>query len=446
MAIYIQRILCPQCGASRCRKVADSPNLYACSSCGAEFVLSDSNAPKELRVVHSLEPGQFAKLGQLKWALAVGAGLLMLLVLLPFVRELLREHAPAAPNPGRLQASTLYHSGGGKIEVLQVLEAGDARSDVYQIVASDLDTGKPLAEPQQIGFQRNTQSRSPKLRHFPDGGIYLILNGQKLLRFDPASHRFASLDEELVNRHPGQLGVGVAQIEFPPRDRPGMFIVTSNSGERYHVHWPTREILLQSEAYQRFHGRPWASYTETRPRVGFAELHADKHRGTYPWLLVRYEQKVRPGEFEYLPPLNLYSTEDSAVRSAPQRYELLTPEWAYRRDSLQEAGVTGLAAVPPVQKRFRADVLAANAQRVLIAYNPTPVTDQGRVLQLLDAQTLQPVWSRPVEELPQITRNGTYVAADALPMGFYITSDDATPSLLLSNGGTVLHDFRPPQR
>ena len=53
------------------------------------------------------------------------------------------------------------------------------------------------------------------------------------------------------------------------------------------------------------------------------------------------------------------------------------------------------------------------------------------------------VWSRPIDQIPQITRNGTYVQADPIPSGFYIKSDQSTPSLLIDNNGNTAHDFRP---
>ena len=83
---------------------------------------------------------------------------------------------------------------------------------------------------------------------------------------------------------------------------------------------------------------------------------------------------------------------------------------------------------------------------MLLAYNATPVTEQGRILQLIDKETHAVVWSRTVEQLPQITRNGTYLNADPLPSGFYVTSDSSTPSLLIDNNGNIVHDFRPSKR
>lgn len=444
MSIQIKSLVCPQCGSSGSSKLTGTPNLYACKNCKAEFVLSDSNAPKEVRVVHSMEPGQFAKLRNFKLALAVGAGLFMLVLLLPLVLNLWKKAAPPALDIGRLEESTVYAAEGGKLGFVRVLETGNQQKDLYRIFVTDLSSGKKLAETQDIEFQRNTRSRHPRIEHFSDGNVYLILNGRQLLRLDPAGARFVSLDNELVNRFPQQLSAGVAKIEFTPRNRPDSFEVTSNTGEEYNVYWLTGEILPARGAYQHFIDRPFASYAATQKRVDFATLRSDKDNSSSdPGMLVAYEQKVRPGEYLNLPDLNLYNTANSGILSMPERYTLLTPEWAFDARSVKEKGLVSLKIVPPGQKRFRGEILAENATRILLAYNATPVTEQGRVLQLLDATSYEVVWSRPMDQVPQITRNGTYVRADPIPSGFYIKSDQSTPSLLIDNNGNTAHDFRP---
>lgn len=83
---------------------------------------------------------------------------------------------------------------------------------------------------------------------------------------------------------------------------------------------------------------------------------------------------------------------------------------------------------------------------MLIVSNTIPVTDQGRVLELLDAASGKTVWSRTLEQLPQITGSGAQLSADALPAAFYLRSTPAAPALLIDNNGDILHDFNPPGR
>ncbi|AMM23718.1 hypothetical protein AX767_04695 [Variovorax sp. PAMC 28711] len=448
MSIQIKGLVCPQCGATGSSKVTGTPNLYACKNCQAEFVLSDSNAPKSVHVVHSMAHDQFEKLRKFKLGLAVGAGVFMVLLLTPFLLDRFKKAGPPPEQPGRLEASTVYVPEGGKTGFVRVLETGDDRSDRYRIVITDLASGKSLAEPQTIDFQRNTGSRRPAIKHFSDGSIYLVLNAQRLMRLEPAGPRFVDMNEALINRYPQQLGVGVAKLELAISAYPDLLKVTTNSGENYNVYWLTGEILREGESYDDLRKRPYASYTDTVKRIAVASASSDRDRGSSndPGLLVSYEQKVRPGEYTNRPYLELLDAENSGLRSMPERYAAVTPEWMVNALRLKELGIVNLTLLPPGQKRFRANVLAENATRVLVAYAPTPVTEQGRILQLIDKLTHAVVWSRTVDQLPQITRNGTYLSADPLPSGFYVTSDSSTPSVLLDNNGNIAHDFRPSKR
>ena len=446
MSVQIKTLVCPQCGSGRCSKVAGTPNLFACSSCGAEFVLSDSNAPKEMRVIHSMDEGQFEKLKNVKY-LALGiATAVVLAVAAPLIWSLLRTTVPALPDHGQLQASTVYETGSGQFNVVRVMEKADGRNDLYQILNNNLESGKRLAEPQSLSYLRTTLSQNPQLAHFSDGSVMLIMNAQKLLRLDTSTSQFISLDDELVNRHAKQLGTGVSRIELASSDKPDALIVTSNTGERYYVYWLTRQILPLAQFYDDVRQRPFASYEQTRQGYAFAELDGIgdlSSAASSPSLLVRYTQKVRAGEYLKLPEPSMQSSKEELVKLIPADYQSITPDWVATLRPLQESGVTQLSLVEPVQKRFRGVVLAHNAQRVLIVFNTTPVTDQGRVLQLLDAANGKVVWSRTLDQLPQITGSGSNLSADGLPSGFYLRSDSKTPALLIGNEGQLLHDFSP---
>ena len=447
MAVQIKTLVCPQCGSGRCRKVEGTPNLYACSACGTEFVLSDSNAPKEMRVIHSLDEAQFGSLQKLKYLWPGLIAVLALIMLAPMIWNLIDNWIPKPVAPGLLKASTVYETTSGQFNVVRVLEKNADRIDHYQLLINSLDSGKPLAEPQAFSFQRTTLSQSPQFAHFSDGSVFLIMNGQKLMRLDPGSSQFVSLDNELVNRYAAQLGVGVSKLEWANSDKPDGLLVTSNAGERYYVFWLTGEILPQGLQNQDFAQRPFNSYTDARQHYAFDELDGLNeivNAASAPGLLIRYSQKIKPGQYQSLPSLRLQSDQEELVKIAEAAtYVPVAGGWVTESAPLQKAGISQLELVPPVQKRFRGNVLAHNAQRVLIVFNTTPVTDQGRVLQLLDQASGQPVWSRTLEQLPQITRSGSYLSADALPSGFYLRSDDMTPSLLISNDGQLLHDFSP---
>lgn len=443
MSIQIKTLVCPQCGSGKCSKLPGSSNLYACQNCGAEFVLSDSNAPKEMRVVHSMDAGQFESLKRFKFIALAIAGVLMLALFLPQLLRLLETAKPAAPGYGRLVDMTLYQSQGKQYNVVRVMQSGDENKDVFQILVNHLESGKKLAEPQRLEFQRTTMSRNPQLAHFSDGNVYLVMNNQRFMQLDQGSAQFVDLNDQLVNRYPRQLSVGIAAIEKAGDEYRDALVVTSNSGERFYVYWPTGEINVYGDNYSHFRARDFASYSQTLKRYDFASAPLPVADTSFPSLLVSYQQRIKSGEYQNVPGITLHSSDGPPGRMRTEELQELTPQWRVKVSDLKRIGVEQLQLVPPVERRFRGRVLAQNASRVLIVFNTTPVTDQGRVLQLLNVADGQVVWSRTVEQLPKITRKGTYLSADALAGGFFIRSDNSTPSLLIDNEGTVLHDFSP---
>lgn len=185
MSIQIKSLACPQCGAGQCAKVDGTPNLYACKNCGAEFVLSDNNAPKEMRVIHSMDAGQFDSLKNLKYIALAIVGAAFLVLVLPMIWSAIARFKPTQPDLGRLQASTVYEAPAGQFNVVRVMEKDDGRNDLFQILVNSLDSGKKQGEPQQLSYLRTTLSQDPQLAHFSDGRVYLIMNAQKTAATGP---------------------------------------------------------------------------------------------------------------------------------------------------------------------------------------------------------------------------------------------------------------------
>ena len=152
MSIQIKSLACPQCGAGQCAKVDGTPNLYACKNCGAEFVLSDNNAPKEMRVIHSMDAGQFDSLKNLKYIALAIAGAALLVLVLPMIWSAIARFKPAQPDLGRLQASTVYEAPAGQFNVVRVMEKDDGRNQyaegAWRRAATQRRTrNRPAAQP-----------------------------------------------------------------------------------------------------------------------------------------------------------------------------------------------------------------------------------------------------------------------------------------------------------
>ena len=131
------------------------------------------------------------------------------------------------------------------------------------------------------------------------------------------------------------------------------------------------------------------------------------------------------------------------MRESPNSYVAVGSGYAVRPHVVKDRGLVKIQAVAPATPRFHAQVLAHNASRVLLAYNPTPLREEGRVFQLLDTSNQQIVWSRTAEQLPQLSARdgGAWATGRAVYGGFLLQMDSASPALLIDNQGVVLHDF-----
>ena len=447
MSVQIKPLMCPRCGSGSSTPVASTPNLRRCSACGSEFVLSDSNAPKQVHVTHRLEPGLSSSPVPVRpVGLALGV-VLLLAIGLPLLWPLLRDALPGPPDYGTLQASTVYEKKAGAYAQVQVLEKTEGRNDHYRVSISELGSGRALAEPLQLSYPRTTLSQPPRFAHFSDGSILLIMNGQKLLALQRKNAGFTAVDDALVNRHPAQLGAGVSRIAPGDPQQPDSLAVTSNAGERFVVFWLSGQIVPLAQLQADFQQRSAQLPVQARQQIAFARVEGGgdgQQAASSPGLLLRYTQRVAKGSYQLLPSLAVRQHSDPAVQASVDDFVPLAGGWVTERGRLQQAGLEQVQLIEPVQLRYRGAVLAANAQRVLIVSNTTPVTDQGRVLELLDAATGKSVWHRTLEQLPQITGSGAQLSADALPAAFYLRSTPAAPALLIDNNGEILHDFNPP--
>jgi len=447
MSVQIKHLVCPRCGSGSSQPVPGTPNLRLCSACGSEFVLSDSNAPRQVNVTHRIDEEQFNRLKHLRKVGLAMVVAVLLAVALPLLWPLLRDALPTPPDHGQLQASTVYAADNGATAQVLVQQKAQDRTDHYRISIRQLGNDRALAEPLLLSYPRTTLSQPPRFAHFSDGSIVLVMNGTQLFGLQQDSGRFTRLDDTLVNRHPAQLGAGVSRIEPGTAQQPDSLAVTSNAGERFVVFWLSGQIVPLAQLQADFQQHTTQLPAVARPQFAFARVEGggdSLQAASSPGLLLRYTQRVGKGSYHLLPSLAVRRHDDPTVMAAAQDFVALAGGWVSGRERIQQAGLEGLQLIAPVQLRYRGAVLAANAQRVLIVFNTTPVTDQGRVLELLDATSGKAVWSRTLEQLPQITGSGAQLSADALPAAFYLRSTPAAPALLIDNNGEILHDFNPP--
>ena len=384
-----------------------------------------------------------------RFYLPLGLGFLFFFVLpllVPATVKLLQSGADKAEELGDVAASAVYQGEDGSLRMLRVMKHSTAQDDVFVLLNNDLQVKQLLGEPQRIVLPREQVRRPARLRSEADGQLSLLLNDRHWWQRLPTQTAFEPMDAALRQRFAAELGTGVSKYDFGELREPGLLDVTSNTGDRYALYWASGELYPWAERLQRWQQRPWAQYPQTASRIDYADFDTDVAQYGMPMILLQFAQKVRPGEFERWPRLSVHSSADKQVRAAPKLYQPVSDGFVVSRQALREAGITQIAAVASVPVQFSGEVLARNADRVLMRYDETPTTAAEVVLQIVDAHSLQVVWRKSTREMPQLLFDGEHLAAQAWPGGFYLSTGLNLPALVIDNQGQTLVDFQPQKR
>ena len=411
----------------------------ACAGCGRVFSIKTVAG---LTGQTAVELGTAYRHGRRWLVAAIALAVLLAGLVLAGVSGLFdrgEQNTPLEPPRGRAEASALYEAAGKFSRVDVYSQRDEAQQDVFLVAVTDMHSGALLAEPQSWRIDR--QHNRAYLRNFSDGQLYLQLEKQRVLRFDPGANGFVDLTPELIARHPDQLGGGIAEIEFSHRDRPDSFKITTADGTVYYAYWLAGQLLPDATISASDRQRA-AQASGVSEHWGYAELSgssSDNRR----YLLLRYWQRADPGQPQYLGYFSLYRQDSTDIQRFPRHYLQMTEDlWVagYARDR----GLERLQVIAPATPRFHAQVLAQNPSHLLLVYSPTPASGTGRVVQLLDKHSQQVVWSREVAQVPLMAsdRGGTYLTAQGLPSGFFVQSSSLEPGFLMDNQGNVLHAFQ----
>ena len=439
---------CPRCGAARCEP-AGLPQTWVCAQCGTHFVLQQGTGLMRVQVESTRAGTVWQR--HLRWAVPAA----LLLLALPWVLPpLLRAVQPPAPAQraadeertlGRVEASSVVLRGDQRL-LLRVYESREDGQSVYQTVLTDAGSGKRIAEPQRFAMPWAGSSAQPQLQYFADGQLYLALKERQFWRLDPASLRFVDLLPELTQRHADQLGEGLVKLELQRADRPDSLLVTTRSGAQYYVYWLAGQIVPYGAASKAY-ATAVQSYSQQRAQYRFIETPREAGQETASYL-VQFWSRYEPGQPYYNAHFSLYPADSKEVREAQRgTYIDVGSGLVAKHWYVNEQGLVKVQVVQPQNLRFHAEVMGESPTRVLLAYNPTPLRTEGRVVQLLDKSNNQIAWSRTVDQLPQLGQRdgGIYVTGQVVPGGFLLMNDRREPALLLGDDGQILQDFIGPR-
>lgn len=349
-----------------------------------------------------------------------------------------------------IAGTTLYDSG-EQLSFIRVFEREESRSAggggerVLQTVINDLNSGQRLGAPQEFRFPLSSHSDWAQFRRYANGDLLLLLQKSRLLQFNPQVQQFVDLTPHLSALIPS----GIESMEHQGPEWPDALQVRAQNGQTYYVNWPARQILEQSKAVQTY-AQAAASYTQNSQGYGFAPMAKEHANGSsespQAAYLVRYLNQGVSGQMVYRPEPLLYRWSRASQVAKTDALQPIADGLAWRAQDEKTPGLLAIDAVTPVQPRTHGEVLATNPSRVLVAFDSQDSQNQGgdaQVLQLIDRETLQVVWTQALARISQLAARigGVQLQADGVRGGFYLRNGYVAPVLYIDNAGQTLYDF-----
>ena len=444
---------CPDCGATRRRRVQGGPGgfwRYECLHCGREY--SDGVNPlgpeEKVQALRLSLNGENVNLPQLdvnKWlrrlTLFTAAGAVALGLGMWASQYFKLGAAPVAQKSIPMLGSTMYE-GAGKQHFIRVFLQQESGPLVLQSVVDDFESGRRLAAPQQFSFDTRDKvgdklGAKPdwaQFRQHSDGNLYMVLQNRQFLVFNPQVHQFSDMSEGLKQLFPKELGAGIDYLEFQSDEWPDALRVQSG-GQFFYVNWLARVIAPQERVAEVF-AKAARSYHQVWQGYAFRPNGEGEPGSTY---LLSFLGKTGDGQMRHLPPVVVYSLE-TAMESGISAYQPIGNGLALKTADAQSPGLIAVQPLPPMKALQGGRVLAANDSRVLVTFDSREAGGRGAVLQMLGS-TGQLVWSEKLSAMPLI-KGDMQLQASATRNGFYLRNGYAEPALMMDNEGKVVYEFK----
>lgn len=380
----VRPMICPQCGGREFLSL-EQGTRYRCLSCNSEFLVESVGA-----AVSVPPPPGGKKTSPFRW-LFVSLLLLLVAAALVWLNPSHRRQAPVsvpaasvrsaatAPTPRYdLQRLMLVAdpAAEGSPLLLRVRGSFGRRGPAgYVADVYDLRAKTWLHEPQRLQEGVGEAVRDARFQRMSDGRLFLVLDKNRLFSFDFASKVWVDA-RPLLEQQP-ELAGSVVQIETGyPAEGDALRVMTADGVRRYFypgVHLaPTYDELTRLVADYR--------HPEAEQTYGFT-FAVKAHGGVGPQLLVRYSRldnkngpRVFSGHLEW-------SGEGYGRHIVVHKY-------IFRQAHLGKVGF-----FTPERRYYRASVLHADKEEVIIFFCPDPNPNTPFLLQSLDPETAAVRWT-----------------------------------------------------
>lgn len=380
----VRPMICPQCGGREFLSL-EKGTRYRCLSCNSEFLVEGTDA-----AVSVPPPSGEKKASPFRW-LIVSLLLLIVAVILVWQSPSQRRQAPApAPAASGRPAAAIPKphydlqrlilvadpAAGGAPLLLRVRGSFGRRGPAgYVADVYDLRAKTWLHEPQRLQDGVGEAVRDARFQLMSDGRLFLVLDKTRLFSFDFASKVWVDA-RPLLEQQP-ELAGSVVQIETGyPAEGDALRVMTADGVRRYF--YPGVQLAPTYDELTRLvvgYRHPDAEQT-----YGFA-FAVRAHGGVGPQQLVRYSRldnkngpRVFSGHLEW-------TGEGDGRRIVVHNY------------IFRQAHLGKVEFFTPERRYYRASVLHADKEEVIIFFCPDPNPNTPFLLQSLDPETAAVRWT-----------------------------------------------------
>ena len=381
MAKKIKAVKCPQCGSSKAKELRT--DYYRCISCHTEYFLDSDDI--NINHYHHNAPTATTE-NHLYRKIAVIAMLTISTVFFIFFITNLGSNKSAIDDIIKSESwsnSKVYglETPGGQSVYVKVgtIRNSDYTNESHRIMAAFYDA-KALKEIKRIQLPLNVKRLEANFKYFTDGTLYMIVNEKRLFTIDKQQLLVEEVLPESLKDIPG-MESGFANIKFGIGDDVKMdfFEILNNQGQSVYYYPIIKKSFIGREEFNRARDSDelMPANSPIVTRFAFSSVKSFEEEIVQ---LIKYQSKITEG----YPVLNPYFSWGETYYGEKK---LLSD--SYKKYSK----IVNYEDFTPKRLYFRPSVLGYNNQYVVITYKPTPAAEETFVLQVLDANTANVLWT-----------------------------------------------------
>lgn len=421
MAKRIKAIQCPQCGSADQKQLKD--DYYECKNCGANYYLDNDDV--NINVTHRVETPVNPQVNQKKLVAGIICGsIIALLIFLPALLSDSKSPVSKSRFKGRAEINTTV-SINGKLYILVLTQSGtgyESRDVYFEFLDPETEE---VVKTEQLHSLNKLNVSSIDVKRFSDGKTYIVANEQRVLVVDDKELQVTDVTNTMFQGD-SLYTSGIVSADVYGSYGDAIKVMTS-MGREYFYYPITKQSFSADKIYQ------YTSDDNTltpNARESIIYLFSEKGSSTI--------QMDASEEFKLLKVLykdNAGSVQDKGYRARWEK-DFRTGELELK---VSVKRMISYSDFTPERVYFNPEVLYFNDDYIFICVTTNASKESGLVLQCLDANNGDLLWSKPLE-----TKNDRYkfFYKDALFAGdrFLMTLDN-TKYVLLDEKGNIIKYF-----